>query len=50
MNEAIPPQCPECGSTNLQLSRVAPAEHDHGDEWVTHATCGACEEYVEWFN
>ncbi|NKE34931.1 hypothetical protein GWG54_03690 [Natronococcus sp. JC468] len=49
MSESIPPQCPECDSSNLKLSRVAPAEHERGEEWVTHVSCESCSEYTEWY-
>ena len=50
MSEAIPPQCPECGSMDLKLSRVSPSDHSRGDKWVTHAVCKHCNEYTEWFD
>lgn len=49
MSESIPPQCPECGSTDLKLTRVSPTDHEKGEEWVTHAKCEQCDDYLEWF-
>lgn len=49
MNEAIPAQCPDCGTTELNLARVPPTDHDRGQEWVVHATCERCDEYTQWF-
>jgi len=46
----IPGQCPECGSVNVSVVRIAPSDHDRGDSWATRAECDECPDYVEWID
>lgn len=45
-----PAECPDCGALSVRVTKVAPWNHDRGDEWVTQAECDECDEYQEWFD
>ena len=49
-NSTIPGQCPKCGSVNVNVIKVAPPDHDHGDRWATRVECDECLDYVEWID
>ena len=48
-DEQVPSQCPECGSIDVRINRVAPSSHERGDEWSIRAECRDCNDYTEWF-
>ncbi|TQR22536.1 hypothetical protein C9J85_00800 [Haloferax sp. wsp5] len=50
VHSKIPGQCPKCGSVNVNVTKVAPLNHDRGERWATRVECDECPDYVEWMD